>query len=190
MHREKERRAPRPPWLLRLVGGLLLDVGLWLGAYLSFLVSILLSVLTGDPHVLLWKGVVMVGLWGLVTVGTLRFGKPLLFNITQRLVAPGRDGYREWLSLWESSTPFRWLFRRLTLVWGACFLVLAAMQSVVIILLPTEVAAPLQSTVSPLVNIALVGWTVWYSQKAERSLDRPLKDDEARAAAEGAQPAG
>ncbi|MDA4893098.1 hypothetical protein PFZ55_40175 [Streptomyces sp. MS2A] len=223
---DADREAPRRPWLLRLIGGLALDVGLWLGVYylvlalgeslivaliaaggvallralyvgirtravdaflsivvLSFLVSVLLSLLTGDPRMLLWKGVVMTGVWGAATLTTLRVGKPLLFSITQRLLAPGMEGRREWLRLWETSTPFRWLYRRLTLVWGVTFLCFAAAQAILILTVPVDLAAPALSAASPLVSIGLIGWTIWYSQRAERSLDRPLDDAEARAAA-------
>ncbi|WP_433677489.1 VC0807 family protein [Microbacterium gorillae] len=209
------------PWFLRLVVGLVLDVGIWLGLYylvlalgggviggliaagsvalvraiylgirtrtldaflalvvLSFIASILLALLTADPRVLLWKGVLMTAVWGITTLLTLRFAKPLLFSITQRLVAPGPDGYREWSRLWATSTPFRWLYRRLTLVWGATFLVLAVVQSAMIIMLSAQLAAPVGAAVSQVVYIGLIAWTIAYSRYAERSLNRPLVDDD------------
>lgn len=212
------------PWFLRLIVGLILDVGIWLGVYhlvlamgggviggliaaggialartiyvgirtrsvdaflalvvLSFLVSILLALLTADPRILLWKGVLTTVVWGIATLCTLRWGRPLLFSITQRLVAPGPSGYREWMKLWETSTPFRWLYRRLTLVWGATFTALAAVQTGMIVVLAADLAAPLRATVSQVVYIALIAWTIVYSRHAERTLSRPLADDEARA---------
>lgn len=215
------------PWFLRLLAGLVLDVGVWLGLYylvlalgggvtgaliaagsvalvraiylgirtrtvdaflalvvLSFIASILLALLTADPRVLLWKGVLLTAVWGVTTLLTLRFAKPLLFSITQRLVAPGPDGYREWSRLWATSSPFRWLYRRLTLVWGVTFLALAVVQSAVIIVIPAELAAPVRATVSQVVYIALVVWTIAYSRYAERNLNRPLVDDEQSTAAQ------
>lgn len=219
---DKEAPEKDRPWIVRLVLGLFLDIGLWLGSYylilattgsllaallvagavallrmgfaavrtrhvdsflavvvLSFAISVLLALVTGDPVVLLFKSVVLTALWGAITLATLKVGKPLLFSMTQRLIAPGPEGAKAWFQLWETSTPFRWLYRRLTLVWGGTFLVCAAIQAVVVLTLPPAVVGPIFSVMSPVMTIGLITWTILYSQAAERSLERPLVDSDA-----------
>lgn len=145
---------------------------------LSFLLTLALSLVTGDARLLLLKGSAALTLFGLVAAGSLVRGRPLLFAIVRRFVAPGEAGRREWEALWLGSSPFRWLYRRLTLVWAVAYLLAAALHVTVVLSAPVEVAAPLLRAATPALWVAMVGWTVWYSARAERGLDRPLLDSE------------
>lgn len=143
---------------------------------LSFALTLGLSLLTGDARVLLLKGSAGLALFGLVAAGSLRWGRPLLFAIIRRFVAPGEAGRTEWEELWEGSTPFRWLYRRITLVWAAVYLAGAALHATAAVTLPVEVGAPLLRSATPALWLAMVGWTVWFTRRAERGLDRPMLD--------------
>lgn len=206
-------------WVGALVGELLLDVGLGLGAYwlalaagwstvsallaagavafaralwttltrgtldsslvlvvLGFLTTLVLTLVGGDARMLLLQGSAGLALFGVVAAASLVRGRPLLFWLARRFVAPGQVGRLEWERLWHGSSPFRWLYRRLTLVWAAVYLVAAAGHVMAVLTLPIEVSAPVLRIVTPVLSLAMIAWTTWYSLRAERSLSRPLLD--------------
>lgn len=154
-----------------------LDTSLLL-VVLSFLVTLGLSFLSGDGRVLLLKGSAGLALFGLVAAGSLVAGRPLLFWLTRRFVAPGEAGRREWEELWHGSSPFRWLYRRLTVVWAAAYLLAAVAHVSVALSMPVETAATVLRVATPTLSIVMIGWTAWYSRRAENSLERPLLDAE------------
>nr|WP_281497450.1 VC0807 family protein [Ornithinimicrobium sp. F0845] len=150
---------------------------------LTFLLTLALSLVSGDARVLLLKGSAGLALFGLVAAGSLVWGRPLLFSIVRRFVAPGESGRREWEELWQGSSPFRWLYHRLTLVWAVTYLLAAGAHAAAVLALPVEVTAPLLRTATPALWLLMVGWTIWFTRRAERSLDRPLLDAAADLAA-------
>ncbi|USQ76291.1 VC0807 family protein [Ornithinimicrobium cryptoxanthini] len=145
---------------------------------LSFLLTVTLSWWSGDARVFLLKSAATAGLFAVVAGASLFWGRPLLFFIVRRFVAPGQAGRAEWDLLWEESSPFRWLHRRITAVWAVTYLVATAGQIVTILLVAVEVSVPVLRTASPALTVFLVAWTAWYTARAERSLDRPLLDSE------------
>ncbi len=155
-----------------------LDTSLLL-VVLGFLLTLVLTLISGEAQVLLLKGSAGLALFGLLAAVSLVIGRPLLFWLVRRVVAPGEAGRRQWEELWHGSTPFRWLYRRLTQVWAVVYLAAAAGHVVAVLTLPVTVSAPTLRTVTPLLNIGMIGWTIWYSVRAERSLEGPLLDQEA-----------
>lgn len=154
-----------------------LDTSLLLVA-LGFLTSSVLTVLSGDARVLLLKGSVGLALFSAVAAASLVRGRPLLFWLVRRVVAPGEAGRQAWEELWHGSTPFRWLYRRLTVVWAAVYLLAALAHAGTALTLPVDAAAPLLRAAAPVLMVLMVGWTAWFSARAERSLEGPLLDDE------------
>jgi len=165
----------RSVWTTVRRGGL--DPSLLL-VVLSFLLTLTLGLISGDARVLLLKGSAGLALFGLVAAGSLVRGRPLLFAIVRRFVAPGEAGRREWEELWLGSSPFRWLYRRLTLVWAIVYLIAAVLHATAVLSLPVEVTGPALRVATLLLWLAMVAWTVWFTRRAERGLDRPLLDAE------------
>lgn len=152
---------------------------------LSFLLTVALSWWSGDVRVLLLKSAATGGLFAVVAGGSLRWGRPLMFFIMRRFVAPGSAGRAEWDLLWRESSPFRWLHRRVTAVWAVTHLLATAGQILTILLVPPVVAVPLLRTASPVLTVAMVAWSAWYMARAQRNLNRPLRDSQATAAEAG-----
>ncbi|WP_114907249.1 VC0807 family protein [Ornithinimicrobium murale] len=162
-----------------------LDTSLLL-VVLGFLTSLLLALVSGDARVLLLKGSAGLVLFGVVATASLVWGRPLLFWLVRRFVAPGAAGRQQWEELWHGSTPFRWLYRRITLVWAMTYLLAAAGHVTAVLTLPVEVSAPLLRAATPLLSLAMIAWTAWFSARAERRLEGPLMDEAEDAPAEDA----
>lgn len=161
-----------------------LDTSLLL-VVLGFLTSLILALVSGDARVLLLKGSAGLVLFGVVAAASLVWGRPLLFWLVRRFVAPGPEGRQEWEELWHGSTPFRWLYRRLTLVWALVYLLAAAGHVTAVLALPVEVSAPFLRAATPLLTLTMIAWTAWFSARAERDLEGPLLDGAEDAPAEG-----
>lgn len=147
---------------------------------LGFAVSVVLANVSGDARVLLLKGSASLAIFGAVAAGSLVCGRPLLFWLVRRFVAPGEVGRQEWEELWRGSTPFRWLYRRLTVVWATVYGVAAVVHVAAVLTLPVEVTAPVLRAATPLLSLSMIAWTAWRSARAERELEgRPLLDEEA-----------
>jgi hypothetical protein len=99
--------------------------------------AIALTVVTGDPRILLAKSVIITGAAGLYFLATLLAARPFVFYASQKLFAgkqPGGDAL--WDERWQSSRIFRRSMRFMTLVWGAGLLAEAAVRAVIIYALP------------------------------------------------------
>lgn len=172
-------RAVWTAWRSRTVDTFLLLV------VLNFLLTVALSWWSGDVRVLLLRSAATSGMFAAVAAGSLLWGRPLMLFIIRRFAAPGPAGRAEWDMLWRESTPFRWLHRRVTAVWAVVYLLSTGGQVLTILLVPMEIAVPLLRIASPAVTVAMVAWTAWYMSRAERNLNRPLRDSEAAAAESG-----
>jgi hypothetical protein len=105
-------------------------------------VALVLSLVTGDPRILLVKGVIVTGAAGLYMLATLLAEHSFIFHAAQRLFAGG-DAAREaaWEERWRNSPRFRRAIRRLTLIWGLGLLGEAVVRAGIIYLLPVTQAA-------------------------------------------------
>lgn len=136
----------------------------------TFAVGLALSFLGGTPRFLLAKDSIGTAVSGIAFGVTLFTRRPMMFYFSQRFAAPTAQGRQEWLRLWDASPPFRWLFRRLTLVWAIAFAVEAVVKLVLILALPVALMAPLSHFFTPVLITGLLVWTMRYSAAAERSL--------------------
>jgi hypothetical protein len=101
------------------------------------LVAIALTLVTGDPRILLAKSVVVTGAAGLYILSTLLAEHSFIFHASQRLYAGG-DPAKEaaWEARWQSSSGFRRAIRRLTLIWGLGLMGEAVVRAGIIYTLP------------------------------------------------------
>lgn len=155
----------------------ILDTSLLL-VVLGFLTSLGLALVSGDARVLLLRRSAGLALFGLVAAASLVWGRPLLFWLVRRFVAPGRAGREQWEELWHGSTPFRWLYRRLTVVWAVVYLLAATCHATAALTLSVEVTAPALRASTPVLTLTMIAWTAWFSARAERGLQGPLLDEE------------
>lgn len=123
---------------------------------LAFNLAAALATLVGgtDERLLLVKGSVITGIFGLLFLGSLALGKPLAFYFGQRFGTDGtEEGVSYWNGLWKYPT-FRASQRYITIVWGVVFLLEAIIRIVAAYSLPFTTAYWLSNAL-PFVALAI-----------------------------------
>lgn len=119
------------------------------------LAGALVSLVTGDPRLLLvrdsWIGALL-GLWILASVPTQR---PFIMFTSRAVVVAkvGEAGAKAWEARWDQEADFRRHIRILTAIWGAVFLADALVRVVLAYTLPID-SVPAVSTVQWLAVLA------------------------------------
>jgi hypothetical protein len=134
------------------------------------LLFIVLGVVSGlgfhSARLVLVKESVVTGLFGVLSLASLAFPRPLMFYFGRKF---GTDGTAEsvawWNSLWQYPT-FRRIQRVITIVWGTVFVVEAVVRVLLTYVLSTSVMAVV-SSVAPMVVVGLlIWWTLSYARRA------------------------
>ncbi|MGW0508196.1 VC0807 family protein [Streptomyces olivaceoviridis] len=123
----------------------------------------LVSLIGGGPRVLLFKNAALslaVGGWALGTAFT---GRPLAFQVGQRLHRVGAARARD--RIWQDSAPFRRALRVLTALWGAEQLLDGALGSAATATLPTDTVPLLDRALSLLLLVLTAGATAVYTRR-------------------------
>jgi hypothetical protein len=132
----------------------------------SFALLLVLSLLTGDPRILLAGESVLSGAAGLLLVGSCLAGRPLIYTPARKLNAGKPELLAEWDECWRTQPQFRRRFLKLSAVIGGVLLADAIVRLVLVYLLPVDVMANL----SPVLHVGslavLVGWGLWYRKRA------------------------
>ncbi|WP_229887081.1 VC0807 family protein [Streptomyces olivaceoviridis] len=123
----------------------------------------LVSLIGGGPRLLLFKNAALslaVGGWALGTAFT---GRPLAFQVGQRLHRGGAARARD--RIWQDSAPFRRALRVLTALWGAEQLLDGALGSAAAATLPTDTVPLLDRALSLLLLGLTAGATAVYTRR-------------------------
>jgi hypothetical protein len=116
-------------------------------------------------------------------LASLRARRPLIYSLALEFVGPDTAKGREMIVFWQHEG-FRRSFRVITAVWGAGFLVEAALR-VVIVYNTSPGTALAISNVTPFVwGGAFAAWTVAYGAHQKRKNDRLAATTTSEAAAE------
>ncbi|MFC5822415.1 VC0807 family protein [Nonomuraea insulae] len=128
------------------------------------LVLLLLGALSmvayNSTRLLFIKDSAITGVLGLAFLGSLALPRPLMFHLGRKFGTDGTPaGLARWNGMWELPG-FRRAQYRLTVVWGAGFLLEAAVRVVLAFLLPTATMVLLNSVLPLVVVAALVTYTM------------------------------
>jgi hypothetical protein len=119
-----------------------------------------------SPRVLFIKDSAVTGLFGLVLLASLLFGKPLMFYFGRRFAAHGTpEGIAWWNGLWQYPH-FRRGQRILTLVWGLSFLGEAVLRIVLTYQLSVSAMVVVSNVLPYVVLGLLIAGTTWYGKVA------------------------
>lgn len=110
------------------------------------------SVVTGDPRLIMVRDSWLTLLIGLWVLGTLATRNPFMLTAGRKVVAAkiGEAGAREWTAKWDTDATFRHHIRVITAVWGVGFTVDTFISAALAYTLPIN-AIPAASTVQWLV---------------------------------------
>lgn len=133
-------------------------------------VGTLLGLVSHSARLVLVEGSVPTAGYGLACLGSL-WTRPLIFSIVREFTGPDTAKGQEMTRLWADEPAFRRDFRVITAVWGAAFLLEAALRVVLVYNVPVGTALAI-SKVSPFVFGGIVSaWTFGYgTYRKKRSI--------------------
>jgi len=137
----------------------------------GIVVGSVLGLISHNARLLLMEGSVPTAIFGLGCLGSLRARQPLMFSFALEFAGPDTAQGREMTRLWQYDG-YRRVFRTITVVWGAGFLVEAALRTVVVAETSTGTALAV-SKVTPYVFLGVLSaWTVAYGAHRKRTGQR------------------
>jgi hypothetical protein len=134
-------------------------------------VGTLLGLLSGNARLVLVEGSVPTAVFGVVCLGSLWSGRPLIYRFSIEFIGAGTPRGREFESMWQYRE-FRHLFRVMTVVWGIAFLAEAAARVVIVELTSTGTAFAISKVMPYVVTGMLVAWMIAYGNWARRRGER------------------
>jgi hypothetical protein len=138
---------------------------------LTYLLSLPLTLLSGDGRFLVIKDSLGTGITGLIFLATCFIGKPAIFYAAKRFRSAG-DGAEAWDGLWQSNAGFRRTFTFMTSVWAVVLLVEAAARIVLAFMLPIDVMVGVSAVLGIGAIALLLMWTLTYAARRQRRLQR------------------
>ncbi|MFD5159751.1 VC0807 family protein [Streptomyces hawaiiensis] len=133
--------------------------------------STLVSLLTGDPRLVLARESYFTALVGLWMLSTLLAKRPFLYAATIRILPEATA--RSWREDWENSPDFRKAMRLMTAAWGAAFLIDAVARVVMAYTLPVDSVPLLGAGLLVVMLIAVVQFSKAYAKRLAVRLGRP-----------------
>jgi intracellular septation protein A len=152
----------------------------------TFALLLVVSLLTGDPRILLARESILSGAAGLLLVGSCVIGRPVLYTLLRRLNA-GKDELLAQLDeRWRTQPSFRRHFALLSAVFGGGLLTESIARLLLIYLLPIDVMAALSPALHVGTIALLVCWALWYRGRRQRAaaadrLTPPAESERSRA---------
>ena len=139
----------------------------------SLIVGIVLALVTGNARFALAQGTIAPAIFGLACLASLATPKPLIFRMARSYSgadpAQSAAAAAAWDERWKVPR-VRAAFFTLTLIWGAAFVVEAALRTVVLIALPPSTAAVVSYALDLLVFGGLIAFTLVRARRGEAAL--------------------
>ncbi len=119
------------------------------------------SLLSGNIFFVLIKESFLTGAFGLICLGSLLFGRPLMFYVNRQFVAGDDPELLAWWNgLWQYNS-FRAALRFVTAVWGGAYLIEAlARVGFALVLTPARVVA-----ISPVMAFVVLIWLIAWNRR-------------------------
>lgn len=137
----------------------------------SFGLLLVVSLLTGDPRVLLLRESVLSGAAGLLLAGSCVIGKPLIYAVARRFITSSGKAelIAQWDERWRTQPAFRRHFFLLSAVPGVVLLAESLLRAVLVYSLPVDVMAGL-STVLHVGTIGMLAvWLLWFRSRRQHA---------------------
>jgi hypothetical protein len=131
------------------------------------------ALVSHSAKLLLAEGSVPTAVFGLACLVSLRAGRPLMYGLALEFTGPDSTRGQEMTRLWRYEG-YQHVFRVITAVWGAGFLMEAALRVVIAFYASTGTALA-SSKVTPFVWAAVLSaWTVAYGAHRKRKGERDV----------------
>ena len=137
----------------------------------GIVVGTVLGLVSHSTRLLLVEGSVPTAVFGLACLGSLWRRHPLMFSFALEFTGPDTAKGREMTRLWQYDG-YRRVFRIITAVWGAGFLLEAALRVVIVYNTSTGTALASSKIMPFLWGAVLSAWTVGYGARQKKKGER------------------
>lgn len=137
----------------------------------GIVVGAVLGLVTHNARLVLVEGSVPTGLIGIAFLGSLWAQRPLLYSFALEFIGPDTSKGQEMTLFWQSPV-FRRDFRLMTAVWGAGFLLEAALRVIIIYNTSTGTALAISKIMPWLFVAVLCAWTVAHGARQRKKAAR------------------
>jgi intracellular septation protein A len=136
---------------------------------LAFIVlSVAASLISGDTRFTLLKESAFTGLTGLVFLGSLVIGRPVMFAAGRQFATQGDPArMAAWDANWQFAG-FRHVMRVMTVVWGVAYLVEALVRVGLVFILSTSAFLIVSQVMVYGATAALIVWTMRYGRRMQQ----------------------
>jgi hypothetical protein len=191
------RSAGLAAWTALLLSGVLPALGVTIGVIrhhrldvvgvlvlAGIIVGTVLGLVSHNARLILVEGSVPTAIFAVGCLGSMWARYPLMFSFAREFIGPDTPKGQEMTKLWQLEG-YRRVFRVITAVWGAAFLVEAALRAVIVYNTSAGTALAL-SKITPFVFLGILSaWTVAYGTRQRKKAERMPAAREAMAAALG-----
>lgn len=137
----------------------------------GIVVGTVLGLVSHSTRLLLVEGSVPAAVFGVACLGSLWRRHPLMFSFALEFTGPDTAKGREMTRLWHYDG-YRRVFRIITAVWGAAFLLEAALRVVIVYNTSTGTALASSKIMPFLWGAVLSAWTVGYGARQKKKGER------------------
>jgi hypothetical protein len=131
-----------------------------------------LGLVSHNARLVLVEGSVPTAFFGVVSLGSLLRARPLMFTVVLEFAGPDSARGREMTRLWNHEEAYRRDVRIVTAVWGAAFLLEAAVRVVIVYNASTGTALTISKAMPFVVGGVVSAWTVGYGAYRKRKIIR------------------
>ncbi|MCP3796699.1 VC0807 family protein [Paenibacillus sp. CH40] len=132
--------------------------------FLGLILGVVAVLLGGDERFILLRESYVTGIMGMVFLGSLFFGRPLIYYLAERFT--GHDPQMN--DKWEGLPRYRFNFRLITAVWGFSLL----LEAFIKVVLVYSMSISTFLVVSPFFTYGLIGLTIWWNMSFIRRIKR------------------
>ena len=138
----------------------------------GFGITLVTIAVTGDPRLILVSKSFLTFGMGLLSVLSLLLPKPISFYFARQFIAgTNADRINEFNRYWQ--LPFaRRVARTTSLIWGIALMVEFGFRALIVYTLPVAEVLVLTPIVFNAISMSVMGWTVWYGNRAIRRIRR------------------
>jgi hypothetical protein len=152
----------------------------------GIVVGAVLGLVSQNPKLVLDEGSVSTGVFGLICLGSLATDKPMMYRFALEFTGPDTERGREFAGL-RQYKEFRRAFVVITVVWGAAYLIEAAVRVLIVQETSAGTALAVSKVLPYAVAAALIAWTLGYGRVQKRRGDRIAAAYAAAEASEAAE---
>ena len=137
----------------------------------GIVVGTIVGLASGNARLVLVEGSVPTAAFGLLCLGSLWTGRPLIYRLTLEFIGAGTDRGHTFEARWRFPE-FRRAFRLFTVVWGVAYLAEAAARVVIAETTATGIAVTVSKFMPYAAGAVLIAWMLGYIRHARIRSER------------------